>query len=188
MSHYQCHITISILIKILRSSVKYYSIFQILQVTAIDLDTGNNARLTYKLLNNNVSDSNMSQIFGIFPNSGWLYLKGNLDRETRSQYQLTVAATDNGTPSESATTKVLVKVLDANDNDPVFLKESYKFSVEENLRRGAFVGSVSATDADVNANAAVQYYLIPSNTSFQINPMTGEFLILISFDKIKKLN
>lgn len=153
-----------------------------MQVTAIDLDTGNNARLTYRLVSNNKSDlDDTSSIFGIFPNSGWLYLKGSLDRETNSLYHLTVAATDNGTPSETATTKVTVKVLDANDNDPVFVKESYEFSVEENLRRTAFVGIISATDADIEANAQVRYHLIPSNTSFQINLITGKHFVICSY-------
>ncbi|XP_074037726.1 dachsous cadherin-related 1 isoform X2 [Leptinotarsa decemlineata] len=148
---------------------------QILQLTAVDADTGNNARITYRLLSSNVSDdSDNQEIFGIFPNSGWLYLRGNLDREAKDKYVLVVAATDNGTPSETATTRVLVDILDANDNDPAFVKEFYEFSIEENLRRGTSVGKVLATDADIGENAAIRYSLIPSNSSFQINEITGD--------------
>jgi protocadherin-16/23 len=160
-----------------------------LQVTAVDLDTGNNARLTYRLLSNtnntqqddktpssDADEGSEGEIFGIFPNSGWLYLRQPLDRETKDHYMLTVAATDNGTPAGSATSRVSVNVMDANDNDPSFTREVYEFSVEENLARGAQVGIVDATDADLDANAAVRYSLIPSNTSFQINPLTGEWI------------
>lgn len=186
---------------------------QILQVTAVDLDTGNNARLTYRIVGGdqlfqhqssfvqgqyggntnsnsqrNVSASSMlqkppntstpladdvSELFGIFPNSGWIYLRGTLDRETREQYDITVLASDNGTPSATATTHVIVNVLDANDNDPTFSRDSYEFSVEENVKRGAVVGILSATDADMGVNAAIRYSIIPSNTSFQVNPNTG---------------
>lgn len=163
-----------------------------MQVTAVDLDTGNNARLTYRLLSNanntqqdaktpspqapssGGGDGSEDDIFGIFPNSGWLYLRQPLDRETRDHYMLTVAATDNGTPAGSATSRVSVNVMDANDNDPSFSQDVYEFSVEENLARGAQVGKVGATDADLDVNAVVRYSLIPSNTSFQINPLTGE--------------
>lgn len=162
-----------------------------LQVTAIDLDTGNNARLTYRLLGDSNytqnddktlapvllssnSDGSEDDIFGIFPNSGWIYLRQPLDRESKDHYTLTVAATDNGTPAGTATSRVSVNVLDANDNDPVFTQEAYEFNVEENLARGAHVGKVAATDGDLDVNAAVRYSLIPSNTSFQINPVTGE--------------
>lgn len=151
------------------------------------MDTGNNARLTYRLISANSSGipTDSSEIFGIFPNSGWIYLHSTLDREQQERHQFTVVATDNGTPSQTATARVVVKVLDANDNDPLFVKEVYEFSVEENVRRGAFVGAVSATDADVGANAAVRYYLIPSNTSFQINPVTGKCSRSSPFDNIR---
>lgn len=64
--------------------------------------------------------------------------------------------------------------MDSNDNDPKFLRSSYEFSIEENLRRGAVVGVIQAKDSDVDINAAIRYSLIPSNTSFQINPISGE--------------
>lgn len=67
-----------------------------------------------------------------------------------------------------------VNVLDANDNSPVFVKKSYEFRVEENQPRNSFVGTVSAKDADAEANAVVRYQIIPGNTSFQINSITGE--------------
>lgn len=117
---------------------------------------------------------NISELFGIFPNSGWIYLRGTLDREARDRYDLTVLASDNGTPSATATTRVTVNVLDSNDNDPRFIRQSYEFSVEENLRRGAVVGIIQAKDADLDVNAAIRYSLIPSNTSFQINPVSGK--------------
>lgn len=148
---------------------------QILQVTAVDLDTGNNARLTYRLL----PENNTGEVFGVFPNSGWIYLKLGLDREIRERYELTVSATDNGTPSQSATARVIFDVLDANDNDPHFLQESYEFTIEENQRRGTFVGRIKATDADIGSNSAIRYSLIPSNTSFIISPSSGKFFFII---------
>lgn len=178
---------------------------QILQVTAIDLDTGNNARLTYHIVGGDQQrkqqqpkqqqqqsyntttrfiDVDTAELFGIYPNSGWLYLRGTIDREARDRYNISVMASDNGTPSLSATTHIIINVMDANDNDPIFSRDSYEFSVEENLRRGYVIGIVSATDADIDENAAIRYSLIPSNTSFHVNPVTGNvhylhFIIII---------
>lgn len=123
-------------------------------------------------LNTNASEE--LELFGVFPNSGWIYLRGTLDREARDRYDLTILASDNGTPSATATTRVIINVMDSNDNDPKFLRTSYEFSVEENMRRGAVVGVIQAKDADLDINAAIRYSLIPSNTSFQINPISGE--------------
>lgn len=128
----------------------------------------------------NVSDAEALELFGIFPNSGWIYLRGTLDRETRDRYDLTVLASDNGTPSATATARVIVNVMDSNDNEPKFLRSAYEFTVEENLRRGAVVGVIQAKDADLDVNAAIRYSLIPSNTSFQINPISGEFNLILS--------
>ncbi|XP_036340341.1 protein dachsous-like, partial [Rhagoletis pomonella] len=180
---------------------------QILKVTAIDLDTGNNARITYSLVNSvnttlsftsarklptptllhlsgggfttskqsiSAEEAQVANLFGIFPNSGWLYLRGTLDRESRDRYELIIMASDNGTPAAHARARVTVEVLDTNDNDPRFLSSAYEFSIEENMHRGALVGVVAATDLDLYENAEILYTLIPSNTSFQVNPNTAK--------------
>lgn len=173
-------------------------------MNATDLDTGNNARITYRIVDagadnaslasssrlnvpsasstasSSGSSSDLAQHFGIFPNSGWIYLRAALDRESRDRYELTVLATDNGTPAAHARARVLVRVLDANDNDPRFQRDSYEFRIEENLRRGAVVGVVSATDLDIGENAAIRYSLLPANSSFQVHPVTGEFPFAIN--------
>lgn len=119
--------------------------------------------------------ANITDIFGIFPNNGWIHLRGELDRETCDYYDLTIVVNDNGTPSASATTHVIINVLDANDNDPVFVHDSYEFTVEENANRNTVIGAVSATDIDLGINAELKYNLIPDNSSFHVNPNTGKF-------------
>lgn len=178
------------------ASFMYFFVFaQILQVTATDMDTGNNARLTYRIVGgsqifqsrndrskyashktHSTTDpsTNITDIFGIVPNNGWIYLRSTLDRETYDLYDLTVIASDNGTPSASAATHVIVNVLDANDNEPAFAQPSYEFRVEENVRRNTIIGIVSATDTDLGINAELKYNLIPDNSSFHVNPNTGQ--------------
>lgn len=164
-----------------------FPMLQILQVSATDADTGNNARLTYKILGEDHQrtgkstqpaspDEPVAEIFGIFPNSGWIYLRTKLDREVKERYNITVIVSDNGVPTLTATAHVIVTILDANDNSPIFAKSLYEFEIEENMRRGAMIGTVSASDSDAGINAVVRYSLIPSNTSFQINPVSGKLL------------
>ncbi|KAL1394428.1 hypothetical protein pipiens_003054 [Culex pipiens pipiens] len=168
---------------------------QIVQVTAVDADTGNNARLTYRILGDDQrqrsgkstsSDEHVPDIFGIFPNSGWIYLRTKLDRELQERYNITVIVSDNGVPTLTATTHVIVTVLDANDNSPIFPKQLYEFEIEENMRRGSVIGQVTASDADTGINAVVRYSLIPSNSSFQINPVSGEITTRDSLDRETK--
>lgn len=138
---------------------------QILQVTAVDLDTGNNARLSYRL--------HGSAAFRINSNTGWIYLAQNLDRETLDRHALTVLATDNGSPAATASASVLVTVLDDNDNDPHFERDFYGFELIENLPSGTLVGSVSATDPDLGKNSLLRYTVVQANSSFTVDPDTG---------------
>lgn len=135
-------------------------------MTAVDLDTGNNARLSYRLQG--------STAFRISPNTGWIYLAQVLDRESSDRHALTVLATDNGSPAATASTSVLVTVLDDNDNDPRFEKEFYGFELLENLPSGTLVGSVSASDPDLGKNALLRYAVVQANSSFTVDPDTGK--------------
>lgn len=155
---------------------------QFIQVTAGDRDTGNNARLTFHL----PDTAQQTGKFGIFPNSGFLYLKEMLDREAADQYALTVEVVDNGNPSLTATATVQIHVLDANDNDPKFDKTVFEFEVRENVEKGHHVGTLSAHDEDLGNNAALRYALVSTDESFQINPVTGEVFTKALLDRETK--
>lgn len=140
-------------------------------MTALDGDSGNNARVTYRVSGGDVGGS-----LDVHPTTGWVYVKGPLDRETQDTYELTVVAADNGSPGPlAATVVVVVTVADVNDNDPEFDREQYEFHVEENRPAGAAFGAVSATDRDAGDNALIRYSLIPTNSSFNINPYSGKW-------------
>lgn len=154
-------------------SMVFFSL-QIQQVVAVDLDTGNNAKISYKLADVKTDTDQLdNESFGMSPNSGWIYLKKQLDRETVGAYTLKVTASDNGVHRNTATAIVQVTVSDYNDNDPQFSRDLYEFSIEENKPHGTIIGTLQAVDKDADNNAAIRYSLIPNNSSFQINPFSG---------------
>lgn len=73
---------------------------------ATDNDSGENARLTYRL------EGDGSEQFAIGEESGVLTLTQALDRETTPEYHLLVIATDHGEPPLSATATVDVLIED----------------------------------------------------------------------------
>ncbi|KAM6251815.1 protocadherin beta-15-like [Porphyrio hochstetteri] len=85
-----------------------------------------------------------------------------LDREKVARYILAVTAADAGTPALTTTQTFTVDISDVNDNAPVFNQTSYTMYVRENNMPTVFVGTVSASDADVGPNAKVTYSLLPS--------------------------
>ncbi|XP_014118422.1 PREDICTED: protocadherin gamma-A10-like, partial [Pseudopodoces humilis] len=82
-----------------------------------------------------------------------------LDREQVSEYNVTVRAADGGSPALQSSAVLALRVLDVNDNAPVFAEERYSARVWENNAAGALVLTVRATDADWGQNARVRYRL-----------------------------
>ena len=149
----------------------------VLNVTATDAD---NDQVTYTLLN---EDSGMFGIHGGSGQSGNIYLRAELDRETRDSYAFTVLARDNGKNPRSAQVPVRITVIDANDNNPVFSLSSYMFYIEENNHAITVIGSVVATDKDIGDNAKLTYTIIDQQTDFSINPYNGEISTTKSLDR-----
>lgn len=74
--------------------------------------------------------------FQLHSRTGALSTSRGLDREKRPKYTLEVVAVDKGSPALSATATVEVKVLDINDNSPVFSRNSYAVEVSEDAAEG----------------------------------------------------
>ncbi|VDP77284.1 unnamed protein product [Echinostoma caproni] len=102
-------------------------------VRAMDLDSGENARLVYSLHplhpSSNPTNSNESEsfrpesLFAVSP-MGELHLIGELDRESQNRYEFLVQATDHGkTRQLSSTATVTILVGDVNDCAPIFQGE-----------------------------------------------------------------
>ena len=77
---------------------------------ASDADEGVNRKLSFKLSSSSPSDSRATSLFGIYPNTGFLYVKQQLKAEQDPRVVLLVVATDAGTPPQSATSTILVHV------------------------------------------------------------------------------
>nr|XP_021144583.1 protocadherin gamma-A7 [Columba livia] len=82
-----------------------------------------------------------------------------LDREQVSEYNVTVRAADGGSPALWSSAVLWLRVLDVNDNAPVFAEARYSARVPENNAAGALVLRVRAWDADWGQNARVRYRL-----------------------------
>ncbi|KAM4892462.1 protocadherin gamma-A2-like isoform 5-T5 [Sylvia borin] len=112
-----------------------------------------------------------------------------LDREQVSEYNVTVRAADGGSPALQSSAVLALRVLDVNDNAPVFLEERYSARLAENNAAGALVLTVRATDADWGQNARVRYRLsegrvrgAPLSSYVSVQAETGALYALRSLD------
>ncbi|NWV69503.1 PCDGA protein, partial [Malurus elegans] len=112
-----------------------------------------------------------------------------LDREQVSEYNVTVRAADGGSPPLQSSAVLALRVLDVNDNAPVFAQERYSARLAENNAAGALVLTVRASDADWGQNARVRYRLsegrvrgAPLSSYVSVRAETGALYALRSFD------
>ncbi|XP_059202758.1 protocadherin beta-15-like [Centropristis striata] len=118
-----------------------------------------------------------------------LVTTGQLDRELVSDYNITITATDEGSPPLSSSKTVQLSVADINDNPPVFEEQSYSAYVSENNKPGSTLCSVSARDPDWRQNGTVIYSLLsgevngaPVSSYLSVNGDTGVIHAVRSFD------
>ncbi|KAG7518702.1 protocadherin gamma-A11-like [Solea senegalensis] len=118
-----------------------------------------------------------------------LVTTGQLDRELVSDYNITISATDEGSPPLSSSKTVQLSVADINDNPPVFEEQSYSAYVTENNKPGSTLCSVSARDPDWRQNGTVIYSLLPGEVNgapvssyMSVNGDTGVIHAVRSFD------
>ena len=89
----------------------------------MDIDLLLNKDLNYTL------EGSFSTLFSINTTTGEVFTAASYDRETKSQYTLTVKVTDNGEPPLTDTSSFKIVILDYNDNIPAFTKVSCKFII-----------------------------------------------------------
>ncbi|XP_073212235.1 protocadherin gamma-B5-like isoform X21 [Lepidochelys kempii] len=118
-----------------------------------------------------------------------LLTDSTLDRERTPEYNITITATDKGSPRLSTQKAILLQISDINDNAPVFEKPSYTAYVPENNPSGASIFGVKASDRDLDRNARVTYSILSSNLEklplssyISINSQTGAIYAQRSFD------
>ncbi|XP_065266043.1 protocadherin alpha-3-like [Emys orbicularis] len=145
---------------------------------ASDADIGTNSLLTYKLSLNEYFSVDL-QKNNEQRKSLVLLLKEPLDREETSEHHLLLTATDGGKPELTGTVQLVITVLDANDNAPVFNQSVYEVRLVENAANGTLIIKLNATDLDEGINKDISYSFSNSfnpnlRNMFSLDPNTGE--------------
>ncbi|XP_055744851.1 protocadherin alpha-8-like isoform X18 [Salvelinus fontinalis] len=154
-------------------------------ISVTDTDSGNNGKVLLT-----ISEDVPFELKPSFQDNAYsVVTKGRLDRELVSHYDITITATDCGQPPLSTFKTLTVQISDVNDNSPEFSQNPIELYLVENNPRGESIFSVSATDKDLNENAAISYHIVRGEgtqndmASFlNINSDNGHISALKSFD------
>ncbi|KAG8439003.1 hypothetical protein GDO86_005262, partial [Hymenochirus boettgeri] len=153
-------------------------------VNILDLDSGENGEIVCQ-----ISEKLPFQLLPLNKNYFKIVTSSNLDREATSHYQITIQATDGGSPPLSDNKTIELLISDVNDNIPVFEKDKYIAYVPENNLPGTSIHKINAVDQDLNENGQITYSIIsndsadvPVSSHVSINSVTGVVYALHSFD------
>ncbi|XP_030648412.1 protocadherin-16 [Chanos chanos] len=138
----------------------------VVTVTATDRDSGENGRVTYRVM------SATREGFYIDPRNGTLFInhKAEFDPE-RPSVSVIIEARDGGTPALSSIATVQVQLTDVNDNVPMFHQSEYRATVSEDQLPGATILTLEAVDGDLSQeNAGFDFAIASGNVgnAFQI--------------------
>ncbi|XP_026186720.1 protocadherin alpha-8-like [Mastacembelus armatus] len=153
-------------------------------VSVLDRDGGKNG-----VVHCDIKNDSPFKLETNYKNYYSLVVDGQLDRESASHYNITITATDDGSPALISTRNLTVYVSDVNDNCPRFSDPLINVYLKENSPIGVDLKRVSASDADIGKNAQVSYSIVESNsnsmplsTMININSETGDIVSLQSFN------
>ncbi|XP_075902611.1 protocadherin gamma-C5-like [Nelusetta ayraudi] len=152
-------------------------------VSASDLDFGENAKISYSILDSKVQDVSVSSYVYINSDNGSIYSMHSFDYEKLKVFEIHVQAKDQGSPSLSSNATVHVFILDQNDNAPAVIYPSSAAlgslahqRMPRSAKMGHLVTKVTAVDADSGHNAWISYRLTEATDAslFTVNQYTGE--------------
>ncbi|KAJ1128038.1 hypothetical protein NDU88_006430 [Pleurodeles waltl] len=147
------------------------------QVTATDIDEGPNSEVTYGF--NKRVPSGVRQVFSIDELTGVITVQGLLDFEDSNVYELLLEATDKGPHPIAGHCKVVVEIIDENDNAPEITATSLSSSVPEDAPPGAVIALLIVSDKDSGDNGKVDC-TIPAALPFAVrNTFTNHYSLVL---------
>ncbi|XP_053575573.1 uncharacterized protein LOC128664795 [Bombina bombina] len=147
------------------------------KLNATDQDQGRNGEILYDF--SKLVPEQVKKIFSLDKHTGEITVIGEVDFETRNVYEIQIDAADNGEPSLVGHCKLLVSIIDANDNPPELTVTSISVPVPEDAPQGTTVAIISAHDRDSGTNGRINCYISEPRTFKIIPAFAGDFSITV---------
>ncbi|GCB65934.1 hypothetical protein scyTo_0000501 [Scyliorhinus torazame] len=149
----------------------------VIKLNAVDLDEGTNAELTYSFTSHTLQRAR--ELFRLDPGTGDIRVQGLLDFEENNIHELYVEAVDKGPYLMTGHTKVLVGLIDVNDNTPKLEVTSVSSTIPEDAHPGTVIAAISVRDPDIGENGQVQCE-IDVNIAFKLQKTQNNNYKLVS--------
>ncbi|XP_023559795.1 protocadherin gamma-B7 isoform X12 [Octodon degus] len=146
----------------------------VLRVRATDQDEGINAEFSYSFLG---VTGKAQHVFALDPSTGIIITHQPLDFEEVERYTMYIEVKDRG--SLSTQCKVIIEVLDENDNSPEIILTSLSDPILENSPPGVVVALFKTRDRDSGENAEVTCNL-SRDGPFKIHSSSSNYYKLVT--------
>uniref|UniRef100_A0A672FZE0 Protocadherin-16 n=1 Tax=Salarias fasciatus TaxID=181472 RepID=A0A672FZE0_SALFA len=142
----------------------------VLEVKAVDLDSGANSQVMYFLSRGSQS------MFIIDQSTGRIITAALLDRERTASYTFEVYAIDSSPANpHNSTAQVTIYIQDVNDNAPFFIQDPLIVNIStSSVSSRRVLATMRAEDKDFGANGSVFYRFANPVRGFTINSLTGD--------------
>lgn len=156
---------------------------RVLKVHAFDPDDGINGEVMYAFADGLSPEA--ARLFHIDPYSGDVTLKALVDFERRRSYELHIKASDLGANSVPSRCKVVIDIVDVNDNAPeITIKPMTSSSdgvayITEAAAAESFVALISASDRDSGSNGYVRISLL-GHEHFILQQAYGDTFMIVT--------
>ncbi|XP_037727872.1 cadherin-86C isoform X2 [Drosophila subpulchrella] len=151
---------------------------KVVQVLATDPDSGLGGKVRYTAVLGYLNTSlNLDAETGLITVST---NKHGFDREVMPEYHLYVEARDMDGEGNRAQVPLILKLIDVNDETPIFDKDLYEFILTHDLMGFTTSAVIHAEDKDATApNNEVRYEIINGNydNQFVLDKVTGELTV-----------
>ncbi|XP_072768488.1 protocadherin beta-16-like [Nerophis lumbriciformis] len=146
----------------------------VITVSASDKDSGSNGKISYSITKNKLR---LSDLFQINSATGEVILLGDIDYERAKLLQVNIEAVDNGGLSDSS--KIMIDIIDVNDNSPQMKILSKSDSISEDSAENTVVTMLSVNDPDSGSNGEVKCK-INEDIPFKIEKSLNGFYSLMT--------
>nr|XP_015205364.1 PREDICTED: protocadherin alpha-C2-like isoform X1 [Lepisosteus oculatus] len=122
----------------------------VLHLNAVDLDDGSNAEVVYSFSKH--TSEKAREKFILDQTKGEIRVKGEVNYEEINMFEMYVQAKDKGPNPMMGNCKVVIHLIDMNDNHPEISIKSLMSPVQENVAVGTVVALIGVTDVDSGDN------------------------------------
>lgn len=148
----------------------------IITLNATDLDAGQNGHILYYFIE--IDQGKQTKLFTIDERNGTIINKKNIDFEENNAFEIQVQGSDGANSPLTSNAKLLIEVIDLNDNAPEITVTSLLNTVKEDASIGTAIALVSVFDKDSGRNGMVNCDIF-NNVPFKLESNYENYYSLV---------